>query len=170
MERTTMKRIIVVLLGLLACAAPARAQTTAALLDSVQYSAFRFFWYEANATNGLIRDRNQPGSPCSIASLGFGLSSICVAIDHGWITRDQGKARVLAALQTLWNAPQGTAVSGTAGYKGLYYHFLDMNTGLRMPGWLPELSTIDTALLFAGIIDCKQYFTLSDPTEDLIRS
>src|SRR6266850_1445785 len=165
-----MKRLLVLMLGLLAWAAPAHAQDTAALLDSVQYSAFRFFWYEANPATGLIKDRNTSGSPCSIASLGFGLSSICIGIDHGWVTRDQGKARVLAALQTLWNAPQGTATSGTAGYKGLYYHFLDMNTGLRMPGWNPELSTIDTALLFAGILDCKQYFNLSDATEDQIRA
>jgi hypothetical protein len=164
-----MKRhLMTALLGLLFCASPARALTTEALLDSTQYSAFRFFWYEGNPTTGLIRDRNQLGSPCSIASLGFGLSSICVAIDHGWITRDEGKARVLAALQTLWNAPQGTATFGTAGYKGLYYHFLDMNSATRV--WSSELSTIDTALLFAGILDCKQYFTLSDPTENLIRT
>lgn len=163
-----MKRFLVLLLGLLAWAAPAYAQNTAALLDSVQYSAFRFFWYEANPTTGLIRDRDQLGSPCSIASLGFGLSSICVGIDHGWVSRGDGKARVVAALQTLWNAPQGTATFGTAGYKGLYYHFLDMNTATR--AWSSELSTIDTALLFAGILDCKQYFIQSDPSEDLIRA
>src|SRR5262249_52403210 len=50
---------------------------------------------------------------------------------------------------------------------GLYYHFLDMNTGTRM--WSSELSTIDTALLFAGILDCKQYFDGLDPSETAIR-
>ena len=163
-----MKRIIVVLLGLLACAAPARAETTAALLDSVQYSSFRYFWYEANPTNGLIRDRNTSGSPASTASMGFGLSAICIGIDHGWISRADGKARVLTTLQTLWNGPQGTATFGTIGYQGLYYHFLDMNSATRT--WSSELSTIDTALLFGGIMDCRQYFTLSDPTENLIRT
>src|SRR5258705_6147786 len=163
-----MKRFIVVLLGMLACAAPARAQTTAALLDSVQYSAFRFFWYEANATNGLIKDRNTAGSPASTASMGFGLSAICIGIDHGWVSRANGRARVLTTLQTLWTAPQGPAASGVIGYQGLYYHFLDMNSATRT--WSSELSTIDTALLFAGVIDCRQYFNQSDPDEALIRT
>jgi len=163
-----MRHLVIVLAALVLAAAPARAQTTAALLDSVQASAFRYFWYEANAANGLIKDRNTPTSPCSIASLGFGLSAICVGIDHGWVTRDDGKARVLTALETLWNGPQGPAVSGTIGYRGLYYHFLDMNTAMRT--WSSELSTIDTALLFAGILDCKQYFRYVDPTEDQIRA
>src|SRR5262249_35834907 len=87
---------------------------------------------------------------------------------HGWVTRDEGKSRVLTALQTLWNGPQGTATFGTMGYQGLFYHFLDMNTGFRT--WGSELSTIDTALLFAGILDCKQYFTGSDAAEVEIRS
>ena len=134
-----MRRTLIILLALLACASTARAQNTAALLDSIQYSAFRFFWYEANPSNGLIKDRNTPGSSCSIASLGFGLSAICIGIDHGWVSRDDGKARVLTALQTLWNGPQGPAASGTIGYQGLFYHFLDMNTATRT--WTSELST-----------------------------
>jgi len=163
-----MKRMIWAVLAIVLCASPARALTTEALLDTVQNTAFQFFWTEANTSNGLIRDRSQPGSPCSIASLGFGLSSICVGIDHGWVTREAGRDRVLTALQTLWTKPQGSGASGFIGYKGLYYHFLEMTTGLRT--WDSELSTIDTALLFAGIIDCKEYFNGDDPNEVLIRS
>ena len=163
-----MKRIVVMLLGLLVFAPPARAQSVPALLDSVQYSAFRYFWYEANATNGLIKDRDTPGSPASTASMGFGLSAICIGIDHGWVSRADGKARVLTTLQTLWNGPQGTATFGTIGYKGLFYHFLDMNSAART--WSSELSTIDTALLFAGMLDCRQYFNGGDATETQIRT
>ncbi len=162
-----MKRMLLTLLLLASLAPRAHAQTTEALLDTVQASSFRFFWYEATP-NGLIRDRSQPGSPCSIASLGFGLSAICVGIDHGWVTRGQGAARVLAALQTLWNAPQDSLNPASAGYRGLYYHFLNMNTAARE--WGSELSTIDTALLFAGILDCRQYFTANEPGELSIRS
>jgi hypothetical protein len=36
--------------------------------------------------------------------------------------------------------------------------------------WLSELSTIDTALLLAGILDCRQYFNTADPTDVQIRS
>lgn len=167
-----MRRVVGIILVALCWAATATAQTTTdALLDSLQHKSFLYFWYESNAANGLMKDRNTSGSPCSIASEGFGLSAICIAIDHGWITRNEGKTRVLTALQTFWNSPQGTAASGTIGYKGFFYHFLDMSTGLRMVSWDPELSSIDTALLLAGILDAKQYFTNSgDPVEAQIRA
>src|SRR4051812_16401428 len=119
-----MKRMLWILCLLPALAAPARAQLTeAALLDTVQHTAFQYFWTEANPANGLIRDRSTGTSPASIAAMGFGLSSICVGIDHGWITRAEGATRVQAALQTLWTAPQSDQENGFIGYKGLYYHF-----------------------------------------------
>src|SRR4030067_1459990 len=80
---------------LLAVAPMARAETTGAMLDSLERTAFQFFWTEANPANGLIRDRSTPGSPCSIASVGFGLSAICVGVDHGWGSRPAAASRVL---------------------------------------------------------------------------
>jgi hypothetical protein len=148
---------------------PARAQITEqALLDSLQRTAFQFFWDEANPANGLIRDRNQPWSPASIASTGFGLSAITVGVDHGWVTRTDAANRVLTTLTTFWNGPQGTGSIGYMGYKGWFYHFLDMNTGTR--AWTSELSSIDTALLLAGILHCRQYFTGGDAAETEIRA
>jgi hypothetical protein len=35
--------------------------------------------------------------------------------------------------------------------------------------WTSELSSIDTALLLAGVVDAKQYFTSDDPVEQQIR-
>jgi len=140
------------------------------MLDNIQHTAFQYFWNEANATNGLVRDRSQSGSPCSIAATGFGLSAICTGIDHGWITRAQGQARVHTTLTTFWTKPQGTDASATIGYQGFFYHFLDMNTALRMTSWNTELSTIDTALLLVGILDCKQYFNTADPVDVQIRT
>ena len=42
------------------------------------------------------------------------------------------------------------------GYKGFYYHFLDMRTGKRV--WQCELSLVDTALLMAGMLVAGCYF------------
>jgi hypothetical protein len=39
---------------------------------------------------------------------------------------------------------------------GWYYHFLDATTGER--AWQSELSSIDTALLLAGVLTVRQYF------------
>ena len=148
---------------------PLRAQiTTEALLDTIQHTAFNFFWNEANPSNGLIKDRGPGNSPCSIASVGFGLSAICIGVDHGWVSRTAAADRVLRTLNTFWTGPQGGGTSGYIGYWGLFYHFLDMTTATRT--WNSELSTIDTGLLLAGIIDARQYFDGTDSAETRIRA
>jgi hypothetical protein len=162
-----MIRIICALLLTVISVSSAQALTTEALLDSLQYTSFQYFWSEANPSNGLIKDRSTSGSPCSIAATGFGLSAICIGIDHGWVSRTVGRSRILTTLNTFWTKPQGSGASGYIGYKGLFYHFLDMNTALRT--WDSEVSTIDSALLFAGILDAKQYFSTSDPGDIQVR-
>ena len=139
-----------------------------AFLDYLQEANFDFFWYAANPINGLVPDRTAAGSACSIAAVGFGLTAIGIGIDHGWISRDQGVARVLTTLTTFLQGPQGTNTSGTIGYKGWFYHFLDMNTALRAPG--SELSSIDTALLLSGILYSRQYFNGTNTDETSIRT
>jgi hypothetical protein len=145
-----------------------RSLTTAALLDSLQRTGFLYFWEQANPVNGLIRDRSQNWSPCSIAAQGFGISAICIGIDHGWVSREAGRDRIMLGMQTLWDGPQSDASSGTNGYRGLFYHFLDINSGLRT--WDSELSSIDTALLMAGILDARQYFDSADPGDVELRA
>ena len=149
--------------------APQAFASDSVFLDYAQRAAVDYFWYEANPVNGLIRDRSQRGSPASIASVGFGLSAIHVGVDRGWIPRAAARDRVLTTLRTFWQGPQGTAASGMIGYRGFFYHFLDMTTATRMVSWDPELSSIDTGLLLAGILDARQFFSGADPTETRIR-
>ncbi len=139
-----------------------------AFLDYVQHTAFDYFWYEANPTNGLVRDRSEPYSEASIAATGFGLTALGIGIDHGWISRARGRARALATLRTFAQGPQGTNATGVIGYQGWFYHFLDLGTGLRAS--TTELSSIDTALLLAGVLYAKQYFDGPDPDEVTLRA
>ena len=138
-----------------------------AFLDLVQRTAFDYFWYEVNPANGLIKDRNSDPSLSSIAAVGFGLSALTVGIDRGWISREAGRARVLTTLTFLRNSPQGPAADAT-GYKGFYYHFLDLHTGRRDGD--AELSTVDTALLLGGVLHVQQYFDQPADTEARIRA
>lgn len=138
-------------------------------LDYVQQTAFDYFWYEANPRNGLVPDRTRADSPCSIAAVGFGLTAIGIGIDHGWITRAQGRERTLATLRTFLHSPQGPEAEGVIGYKGWFYHFLDMETASRFTAFSTELSSIDTVLLLAGAIYSKQYFDGPDAGEAAIR-
>ncbi len=137
-------------------------------LDFMQESAIDFFWYEANPVNGLIKDRSTQYSDCSIASVGFGLTAICIGIDRGWIPATAGRDRVLTTLKTFWTLPQGSGMQGYAGYQGFFYHFLNMQSGLRSGEC--ELSSIDTALLLAGVLYCRNYFTSSDSEDIQIRA
>lgn len=153
--------------GLAGAAAPARAITTEALLDTLQRSAFQYFWSEANPANGLIKDRSASGSPASIASMGFGLTVIHIGVERGWVSRPVAANRVLAMLRTLFWQPQNTSPSGSIGYQGWFYHFLDMNTATRAGD--TELSSIDTALLMAGVLDAGAFFDGPDALEDSVR-
>jgi hypothetical protein len=136
-------------------------------LDLVQRTAFDYLWYETNPMNGLVKDRSSNLSVSSIAAVGFGLSALPVGIDRGWISREAGRTRVLTTLEFLWGSPQGPEADA-AGYKGFYFHFLDMQTGRRAGD--AELSTIDTALLLTGVLHVQQYFDQDDTSEAQIRA
>lgn len=138
-----------------------------AFLDKLERDTFAFFWNETPATTGLTPDRLSQAGISSIAAVGFALTSYTVAAERGWITRPQAATRTLATLQFLWHTHQGPEASGTSGHKGFYYHFLDSKTGLRWPG--SELSTVDTALLMAGVLSCQSYFAQDAADEVAIR-
>ena len=125
-------------------------------VDLTARLAFDYFWEQANPANGLVKDRSTDGSAASIAAVGFGLSAITVGIDRGWITRAEGAGRVEATLDFFATCPQGEAPSGTCGYRGFFYHFLTMQSGVR--AGTNELSTIDTALLLGGVLQVAEYF------------
>ncbi|WP_425276965.1 glucoamylase family protein [Spirosoma oryzicola] len=136
-------------------------------LDSLQRDTFRYFWETSNADNGLVPDRAPSNSFASIAAVGFGLTSYLVGVERGYITRAQAAERTLKTLRFFANAPQSEKASGIAGYKGFFYHFLDMKTGERFKQ--VELSTIDTALLLGGILSAQSYFDQNNATETEIR-
>lgn len=139
-----------------------------ALLDSLQRRTFDFFWERSDARTGLTPDRWPTPSFSSIAAVGFALTAYPVGVERQWITRAQATERTLVTLNFFLHAPQGPAPAGTAGYKGFYYHFLDMATGTRFAQ--VELSTIDTALLLGGVLFCQSYYDGDSADEVAIRA
>src|SRR5205807_8183434 len=97
-------------------------------LADLEERTFRFFWETANPENGLVPDRYPTPSYSSIAAVGFGLTAYPIGVERGYITREAARLRVLATLRFLRDAPQGDSARGAAGYKGFFYHFLDMKT------------------------------------------
>jgi hypothetical protein len=127
----------------------------AEMLETLQRQTFDYFLHQANTHNGLIADKSELGSPASIAAVGLGLSAYAAAVERGFLSRDAARARTLDALRFFYSSPQGPEPDAT-GYRGFYYHFLDMKTGRR--AWQCELSTIDTALLISGVLSAGLYF------------
>ena len=137
------------------------------LLDLLQREAFEYFLCEDNPVNGLIRDKTQTGAPASIAAVGLALTAYPIGIERGLVSRALAREKTLATLRFFGNSPQGTEPDAT-GYKGFYYHFLDMQTGRRV--WNCELSTVDTAFLLAGMLTAGAYFADDSQEEREIRT
>ena len=128
-----------------------------AFLDDLQQRSFRYFWEQADPQTGLVPDRARvdgtslPPSHqnvASIAATGFGLSALCIAVDRNWIDRTSALTRTRNTLRFF----------DTRAFqqRGWFYHWLDSKTGERR--WSSEVSSIDTALLLAGVLTVRQCF------------
>ena len=136
------------------------------VMKALQRKAFDYFVYESNQLNGLVVDKTEAGAPSSIAAVGLALSSYPVGVERGFINRVQAIEQTLTTLRFFRDSVQSTDPDAT-GYRGFYYHFLDMVSGKRV--WKCELSTIDTAILLAGMLTAAAYFSDSTDEEREIR-
>jgi hypothetical protein len=134
-----------------------------AFLDFLQFKMYRYFWTEVGATTGLVSDKSNGWFDddfmvASIGTTGFGLSVLTVAAERGWITSDQARQRILATL----NFFQTMQTDPARSYHGLWFHFVDRDTGQR--AWASEVSTVDSALFILGALQAGEYFRSTDPT------
>jgi hypothetical protein len=135
----------------------ARSQSQDDFLEDLSRRAFLFFWEQSDPQTGLVLDRARTDGSglsgrhldvASTALTGFYLTALCIAHQRRWMDPNQIKERVRTCLRHL-------AVN-QENVLGWYYHFVNRKTGDRV--WNCELSTIDTALLLAGVITAQQYF------------
>ncbi len=139
------------------------------MFRDIERRTFDYFWMTADPVTGLTPDRwPSPHGPASIAAVGFALTADVIGAYRGYVTRHAAAQRVRKVLKFLLHLPQGPGAHGYAGYHGFFYHFLNMHTGLRFGH--SELSTIDTALLMAGVLTAGEYFDHDTPTEEQVRS
>ncbi|MDP2137407.1 MAG: glucoamylase family protein [Candidatus Didemnitutus sp.] len=136
------------------------------LLETLQEDSFEYFVRHANPLNGLVRDKSREGWPASIAATGLALAAYPVGVKRGLMTRTDAARRTLATLRFFAHAPHGPEADAT-GYRGFYYHFLDLQTGRRAHH--SELSSVDTAFLLAGMLAAAVFFDQPSEREDEIR-
>ncbi len=133
----------------------------------LQRRSFDWFVRVTDIERGLTPDRWPTESFCSVAAVGFALTCWPVGVENGWMSREEARARTLNTLRFFHDAPQGADATGVTGYKGFFYHFLEMDTGHRFGR--TELSTVDTTLLLGGMLFAARYFDQTDPDEAEIR-
>ncbi|MFD1326520.1 glucoamylase family protein [Mycoplana ramosa] len=132
-------------------------------LGRLQFTTLLYYLQCTNPDNGLVRDKTSPASPASIAAIGMALATIPVVVERGVVIRQFAVKIARQRLQFLLSCPQGPEPDAS-GYKGFFYHFLDIETGRRV--WDCELSTVDSAFLFAGALTVAAYFD-GDAAEEI---
>lgn len=135
-------------------------------LGRLQFTTLLYYLHCTNPDNGLVRDKTEPNAPASIAAIGMALATIPVVVERGLIIREFAAKITRKRLRNLMASPQGPEAD-SSGYKGFFYHFLDIETGRRV--WQCELSTIDSAFLFAGALTAATYFDRDTSDEAQIR-
>ena len=136
-------------------------------LGRLQFTTLLYYLQCTNPDNGLVRDKTQAGAPASIAAVGMALATIPVVVERGIVIREFAAKIARRRLEFLMSCHQGPEPDAS-GYKGFFYHFLDIETGRRV--WQCELSTLDSAFLFAGALTVGAYFDRDTPAEIEIRS
>lgn len=132
-----------------------------AFLEDLSRRAFLYFWEQADGSTGLVLDRarsdgnqrkGRSHNVASMAATGFGLTALCIAFERRWKNPNEVRERVRTTLRHF--------AYEQAQRFGWFYHFVDRGTGDRV--WNCELSSIDTALLLAGVLTAQECFG-SDP-------
>src|SRR5215467_13220091 len=110
------------------------------LLDEIQRASFEFFWNEASAKTGQVKDRalangNDSRMMSSIAATGFGLTSLCIGDRRGYRKSSEIIDRVRNTLRFI--------ATDLHNEHGFFFHFFHMETGERWEKC--ELSSIDSS-------------------------
>lgn len=135
-----------------------------ALLDKVQQQTFKYFWDYGHPVSGLSRERSNGGdNVVTSGGSGFGIMTILVGIERGFISRADGLAR----MQTIVGFLKNTAKT----IKGAYSHWLDGGTGFIIPFSSKDngADLVETSYLIQGLLCARQYFNQGTTAESTLR-
>jgi len=120
------------------------------LLELVQSQTFRYFYDFAHPSSGLARERNSSGDVVTTGGSGFGIMALIVGMERGFITRDEGLARMDRILDFLETSDR---------YHGVWPHWLNGVTGTTVPFSEKDDGgdLVETSFLIQGLIAFRQY-------------
>ncbi|MHC4176846.1 MAG: glucoamylase family protein [Planctomycetota bacterium] len=125
------------------------------LLDDLGQLAFEWFQVNRHPQTGMVLDRSPnrrrhglPSGMSSIAGAGYHLSLLPQWVRQGWLSQEEAERQAIVALKF--------ALSTLPHHHGLFYHFVDIETGRRHGQ--SEISILDSAIFFNGAMVAAQAF------------
>lgn len=121
-----------------------------ALLTKIQEQTFRYFWDYAHPSSGMARERYGSGNTVTAGGSGFGIMSLIVGIERGFISRQQGVERLEKIVSFLEDAER---------FHGAWSHWINGETGNAIP-FSPDddgADLVETAFLMQGLLTFRQY-------------
>jgi len=137
-----------------------------ALMDKIQKQTFKYFWEGAEPTSGLARERihidgeypENDQNVITIGGSGFGIMGIVVAMERGYITKQQGQKHLDHILDYLAKIPR---------FKGAWSHWYHGDTG-EVKAFSDQDNggdLVETAFLTQALIVVREYFKEGTLTE-----
>jgi hypothetical protein len=134
------------------------------LLDLIQQQTFKYFWDFGHPVSGLARERsNGDNNVVTSGGSGFGIMAIPVAINHNFITRAEGLARLQKIVSFLKNTPPR--------FHGAFSHWMNGTSGAVVPFASNDngADLVETSYLMMGLLTARQYFNGADAAETTLR-
>ena len=129
------------------------------LMDKVQQQSIKYFWDFAEPNSLLARERYHedgvyPQNDAHVITTGgsgFGLASIIVGVERGFIPRAEAVKRLTHMMDFLAKADR---------HHGAWSHWIDGNTGKTVPFGQKDNGgdLVETAFLTSGILMVREYF------------
>ncbi|OPZ32137.1 MAG: hypothetical protein BWZ00_00117 [Bacteroidetes bacterium ADurb.BinA174] len=134
------------------------------LLTLVQKQTFKYFWDFGHPTSGMARERSTSGNTVTTGGTGFGVMSMIVAAERGFITKNEALERIQKIVTFL--------DTKTTKYHGTFAHWINGETGATMPFSTYDngADLVETSLLFQGLLTAKQYFSATNIEETKLRN
>ena len=137
---------------------PAEFANDDAMLDYIQRVHFNYMWDGAEPTSGLARERihldgeypEHDQDVVTTGGSGFGIAGLIVAMERGFITRDQGVERLTRIVDFLERADR---------FHGVWPHWLHGPTGKVKPFGQKDNGgdIVESSFLMQGLLCARQY-------------
>ena len=145
---------------------PASFASDDAMLDYIERVHFNYMWDGAEPTSGMARERihldgDYPEHDQDVVTTGgsgFGIAGLIVAMERGFISREQGVDRLARIVNFLERADR---------FHGVWPHWLNGPTGKVKPFGQKDNGgdLVESCFLMQGLLCARQYLDRSNASE-----